>query len=53
MMILMVLRCYTFGCLVFDVAMSPIWMDLCRGHIVGRFSPYEKALVEAIMEGVY
>ena len=49
----MVLRLYTFGYLVFDVATDPLWTNLCRGCIMGRFSSYKEALIEAIEGGDY
>ena len=39
--------------MVFDIATSPLWTNLCRSCIVGRFSPYEEALVEAVEGGDY
>ena len=35
-----------FECLVFYVATSPLWTNLCRGRIVGRFSLFEEAPIE-------
>ena len=49
----MVLWLYTFGCLVFHLATDPLWADLCRGRIVGRFSSYKKAPVETVEGGDY
>ena len=35
------------------VATGFLWMDLCRGHIMGRFSPYDEASVEVVEGGDY